>query len=118
MAQINMANVATIKPVMQSATAGTSLTAILDVPTDSCMKIDSIYISNIDGTNTATASIAVSKDNGSTQHYLIKAVPVPPGASISVLDTPLFLDETDLLYHQASAASDIDVVVSGTELID
>ena len=47
MAQINIANVATIKPVMQSATAGTSLTAILDVATDSCMKIDSIYISNI-----------------------------------------------------------------------
>ena len=118
MAQINIANVATIKPVMQSATAGTSLTAILDVATDSCMKIDSIYISNIDGTNTATASIAVSKDNGSTQQYLIKAVPVPPGVSISILDTPIFLDETDLLYHQASAASDIDVIVSGVEMID
>lgn len=118
MAQVNIANVATIKPTLVTATASTSLTAIIDVATDSCMKIDSIYISNIDGTNTATASIAVSKDNGSSQQYIIKAVPVPPGASISVLDTPLFLDETDLLYHQASAASDIDVIVSGVEMID
>ena len=118
MAQINMANVATIKPVMQSATLGTSLTTILDVPGDSMMKIDSIYLSNIDGTNTATASVAVSKDNGSSQQYIIKAVPIPPGTSISILDTPLYLDETDLLYHQASAASDIDIVVSGVEMID
>ena len=118
MAQVNIANVATIKPTLATATAGTSLTAIIDVAADSCMKIDSIYISNIDGTNTATASIAVSKDNGSSQQYIIKNVPVPPATSISILDTPLFLDETDLLYHQASAASDIDVVVSGVEMID
>lgn len=118
MAQVNIANVATIKPTLVAATAGTSLTAIIDVAADSCMKIDSIYVSNIDGTNTATASIAISKDNGSTQQYIIKNVPVPPASSISILDTPLFLDETDLLYHQASAASDIDVVVSGVEMID
>ena len=118
MAQINIVNVATMKPILQAVTVGTSLAAILDVPADSCMKIDSIYLSNVDGTNTATASVAISKDNGSSQQYLIKNVPVPPGASIQVLDTPLFLDETDLLYHQASAASDIDIIVSGVEMID
>lgn len=118
MAQINIADVTTIRPVMQCVTVGTSLAAILDVPTHSCMRLDSIYLSNIDGTNTATASVAVSKDNGSTQRYLIKNVPIPPGASISVLDAPIYLDETDLLYHQASAASDIDIIVSGVEMID
>ena len=80
MAQINIANVTNITPVMQCVTVGTSLGAILDVPTHSCMSLDSIYLSNIDGTNTATASVAVSKDNGSTQRYLIKNVPIPPGA--------------------------------------
>ena len=118
MAQINIANVTTIKPVLQSVTVGTSLGIILDVPTDSCMRLDSIYLSNIDGTNTATASVAISKDDGSSQRYLIKNVPIPPGTSISVLDTPLYLDETDLLYHQASANGDIDIVVSGVEMID
>ena len=118
MATPNLANVATIKPVFISAAITTGGAVNVNVPAESCYKIESIYISNKDGTNTATASVYVSTDNGSTQHYLIKAVPVPPGASISVLDTPLFLDETDLLYHQASAASDIDVVVSGVEMID
>ena len=118
MAQINIANVATIKPVMQAYSLTTSGTAILDVPTDSCMKIDSIYLANKDGTNTATASVYVSDDNGSSSNYLIFQVPVPPGTSISVLDTPIYLDETDLIYGEASANGDIDIVISGTELID
>ena len=103
---------------MQAYSLTTSGTAILDVPTDSCMKIDSIYLANKDGTNTATASVYVSDDNGSTSNYLIFQVPVPPGTSISVLDTPIFLDETDLLYGEASANGDIDMVVSGVEMID
>ena len=118
MATPNLANVATIKPVCVCTTLTTSGTAIVDVPAESCMKIESIYIANKDGTNTATANVYVSDDNGSSSNYLIFQVPVPPGASISILDTPIFLDETDLIYGEASAASDIDIVISGTELID
>ena len=118
MAQINIANVATIKPVMQAMSLTTSITPILDVPTDSCMKIDSIYLANKDGTNTAQASVIVSANNGSSSFYLIHLVPIPPGASVSVIDTPIYLDETDLLYGEASANGDIDMVVSGVEMID
>ena len=118
MATPNLANVATIKPVLVSTTLTTSGTAIVDVPAESCMKIESIYVANKDGTNTATANVYVSDDNGSTSNYLIFQVPVPPGTSISVLDTPIYLDETDLIYGEASANGDIDIVISGTELID
>ena len=118
MATPNIANVVTIKPVFVSTALTTSGTAIVDVPAESCMKIESIYLSNKDGTNTATANVYVSADNGSSSFYLIHQVPIPPGASISVLDTPLFLDETDLIYGEASANGDIDIIISGTELID
>ena len=118
MATPNLANVATIKPVFVSTALTTSGTAIVDVPAESCMKIESIYVANKDGTNTATANVYVSDDNGSSSNYLIFQVPVPPGTSISVLDTPIYLDETDLLYGEASANGDIDMVVSGVEMID
>jgi len=118
MATPNLANVATIKPVHAAAALTTSSAAIVDVPAESCMKIESIYLANKDGTNTATASVYVSIDNGSSTFYLIHLVPIPPGASVSILDTPLYLDETDLIYGEASAAGDIDIVISGTELID
>ena len=91
---------------------------ICDVPAESCMKIESIYVSNTDGTNSATCEISVSADNGSNNYTLCKALVVPPGATIALLTTPLYLDETDLIKGHANAANDINYHISGTELID
>ena len=118
MATPNIANVATVKPVFKAGELGTSSADLCDVPAESCMKIDSIYLSNVDGTNTATAQITISADNGSSNYALCKALVVPPGATIALLTTPLFLDETDIIKGLASAASDIQWFISGTELID
>jgi len=118
MATPNLANVTTIKPVMKAGVLTTSATDICDVPAESCFKIDSIYVSNTDGTNSATCEISVSVDNGSNNYTLCKALVVPPGATISLLTTPLYLDETDLIKGLANAANDINYHISGTELID
>jgi hypothetical protein len=118
MATPNIANVATVKPVMKAGVLGTSAADICDVPAESCMKIDSIYVSNTDGTNSATCEISVSVDNGSNNYTLCKALVVPPGATIALLTTPLFLDETDLIKGHANAANDVNYHISGTELID
>jgi hypothetical protein len=118
MATPNLANVATIKPVMKAGVLGTSAADICDVPAESCMKIESIYVSNTDGTNSATCEISVSADNGSNNYTLCKALVVPPGATIALLTTPLFLDETDLIKGHANAANDVNYHISGTELID
>tara|TARA_B100001063_G_scaffold209349_1_gene206330 strand:- start:33 stop:389 length:357 start_codon:yes stop_codon:yes gene_type:complete len=118
MATPNIANVVTIKPVMKVGELTTSYADLCDVPAESCMKIESIYVSNVDGTNSATAEITISTDNGSSNYGICKDLVVPPGATIGILTTPLFLDETDLIKGKASAASDIQWFISGTELID
>ena len=118
MATPNLANVVTINPVMVSTALTTSGTPIVDVPAESCYKIESIYLANKDGTNTATASVYVSDDNGSSSNYLIFQVPIPPGATIALLTTPIYLDETDIIKGLANAANDIQWFISGTELID
>ena len=118
MATPNLANVTTIKPVMKAGVLSTSATDICDVPAESCFKIDSIYVSNTDGTNSATCEISVSVDNGSNNYTLCKALVVPLGATISLLTTPLYLDETDLIKGLSNAANDINYHISGTELID
>ena len=118
MATPNLANVATIKPVFKAGVLGTSAADICDVPAESCMKIESIYVRHTDGTNSATCEISVSADNGSNNYTLCKALVVPPGTTISLLSTPIFLDETDLIKGLASAASDVNYHISGTELID
>ena len=118
MATPNLANVTTIKPVMKAGVLTTSATDICDVPAESCFKIDSIYVSNTDGTNSATCEISVSVDNGSNNYTLCKALVVPPGATISLLTTPLYLDETDSVRVSASNNGDLQWFASGTELID
>jgi len=118
MATPNIANVATVKPVFKAGELGTSSADLCDVPAESCMKIDSIYVANVDGTNTATVEITISADNGSSNYALCKSLVVPPGATIALLTTPLFLDETDLIKGHANAANDVNYHISGTELID
>lgn len=118
MATPNLANVVTIKPVFISAGITTGGAVNATVPAESCYKIESIYVANKDGTNTATVSVYLSSDAGSSNQYLCHLLPVPPGTTVSLLDTPLYLDETDRISSEASAAGDLDILISGTELID
>jgi hypothetical protein len=118
MATPNLANVATIKPVMKAGVLSSSAADLCDVPAESCMKIESIYVANVHGTNSATVEITISADNGSSNYAICKALVVPPGATIALLTTPLFLDETDLIKGHANAANEIHWFISGTELID
>jgi len=118
MATPNLANVATIKPFTKVGAITTSDVYAFQVPAESCYKLESFYVSNTDGTNSATCEISVSADNGSNNYTLCKALVVPPGATIALLTTPLYLDETDLIKGHANAANDINYHISGTELID
>ena len=118
MATPNLANVTTIKPVMLVGALTTSAVSLVDVPAESCYKIESLYVSNVDGTNSATCEVDVSTDNQSSNYALVYNLVVPPGATIAILTTPLYLDETDSIRVSASAAGDLQWFASGTELID
>jgi hypothetical protein len=119
MAQPNIVNVATIKA--KNATAlldGTSRTEALDVPADKVAKINTILVANVDGTNAADITVEVSVDNGSNFVAIAKTISVPADATLSLLESPIYLDETDLLYFTASAANDLTYFVSYEELDD
>jgi hypothetical protein len=118
MATPNLANVTTIKPIMKAGVLSASAADLCDVPAESSMKIESIYVANVQGTNSATVEITVSADNGSSNYALCKALVVPPGATIALLTTPLYLDETDLIKGHSNVANEIHWFISGTELID
>jgi hypothetical protein len=49
---------------------------------------------------------------------LAKTISVPADATLSFLENPIYLDETDLLYFTASAANDLSYFVSYEELDD
>jgi len=119
MAVINLINVSTITPTTVAGAITTSRASIVDVAADKCAKINSLMISNIDGTNAADVTVEVSVDNGSNYVAIAKTVSVPADATLVVVgkDNGFYLDETDILAVTASANSDLTYLCS-FELMD
>ena len=120
MAAVNLVNVTSINGFNVCGAVTTSATNIIDVPADKLYKINTIIISNVDGTNSANITIEISRDNGSNYFHIAKTVAVPADATLVVLDknSGIYMDETDLLKLTASANSDLEYVISGEVLDD
>jgi len=114
----NIVNVATINPFTVAGDLTTSAVELVDATAEYCFKVESIFLCNADTANSCTADIDVSVDNGSNYYYLCKGLVIPPATTISIIDRPMFLDETDLIRGLASANGDIDYVISGTKIVD
>ena len=119
MATPNLANIATITPKNAMGTLGdTNRTTMIDVPADTAVRIDTILVANDDGTNAADCTLEISNDNGSTYFKIASTISVPADSTLSMIDTPIYLDETDLIAITAGAANDLDYHVSYVELVD
>jgi hypothetical protein len=118
MATPNIVNVATINAKNAAGAITTSRASAVDVPAEKVAKINTILIANIDGTNAADVTIEVSIDNGSNYFAIAKTISVPADATLSFLENPIYLDETDLLAVTASANSDLTYFVSYEEITD
>ena len=118
MATPNIVNVATINAKNAAGAITTSRASAVDVPAEKVAKINTILIANIDGTNAADVTIEVSIDDGSNYVAIAKTISVPADATLSFLENPIYLDETDILAVTASANSDLTYFVSYEELDD
>jgi hypothetical protein len=118
MATPNIVNVATINAKNAAGAITTSRASAVDVPAEKVAKINTILIANIDGTNAADVTIEVSIDNGSNYVAIASTISVPADATLSFLENPIYLDETDILAVTASAASDLTYFVSYEEITD
>ena len=102
----------------------TTATTIYQVPigTDSSV-VHSIYIANIDGTNSATVNIEVSTDGAGAANFfhVAKTVQVPADSSL-ILDKPINLRNASLgtggdkMRATASAAGDLECFISILEI--
>ena len=114
MTVINLINVSTITPTTVAGAVTTSRASIIDVAADKVAKVNTLMISNIDGTNAADITVEVSTDNGSSYVKIANTISVPADSSLSLIgkDNGFYLDETDLLAVTASANSDLTYLVS------
>ena len=115
MAAPNIVNVASIVPHTVTVTpADTSRNALVTAPaTGAAHKINSIIVSNIDGTSSYDATVELRLADGTTYRAIASTVAVPADESLVVVDksTALYLLDTSVtgeastIYVTSSTAS-------------
>ena len=100
------------------ADVDTSAVSLLTCNDHKLLKINSLVIANIDGTNAATIDVWVTRS--SADYYIAKTISVPADATLVVIDKNmgLYLTENDVLKIQASAAGDLSATCSYEEIDD
>ena len=75
-------------------------------------KINSIVVTNIDGTNAADATVTI--DRSDVSYAIVNTVTVPADASLVVLskETSIYLEEGDGISASASADGDLNITIS------
>lgn len=76
------------------------------------LKVVSVYCSNVDGTS--AADISLQHWNGTTGFELAHTITVPSDATqvLVTREAPIYLEEGQSLRAQASAAGDLELVIS------
>jgi NADPH-dependent 7-cyano-7-deazaguanine reductase QueF-like protein len=119
MANPNLVNVTSILGLSTQAALTTTLTTeILACASDKLIKVNSIIIANIDGTNAVDVSVFITKSGGSPI-AIASTVSVPADSSLVVVDknNMIYLNEGDNIEAGAGAASDATITIS-YEILD
>lgn len=96
--------------------SSTTLQAMYTCPAATTAVIHAMYLSNIDGTNSATVNLSVSGSaNFEGRVYLLKTVAVPADSTV-IVEKPINLGAGDKLETQASANGDIEAFASILEI--
>ena len=118
MAAPNIVNVSTITGKSVTGALGTSTATLLQnsASSNKVFKVNTILVSNVDGTNSATADISIY--DGSNDRYISKGITVPAGATVVLIDknSSLYLEEDKIIRGDASAAGDLEYIISYEEL--
>jgi hypothetical protein len=123
MAAPNIVNVTTItgkSAVVDLSTTNATLVVENPAASDKVFKINSLVVSNVDGTNAADITIALysEDDIGGTATEIVSTVSVPADASLIVIDknTSIYLEEDRSIGATAGSSNDLKVVVSYEEI--
>ena len=123
MAAPNIVNVTSIigkTNVVDLSTTNATLVVENAAASNKVLKINSLVVSNVDGTNAADITISLySEDNiGGTATQITSTVSVPADASLIVIDKNsfIYLEEDKSIGATAGSASDLKVVCSYEEI--
>ena len=120
MAAPNIVNVTSIYGKTMGGAITTSNSDMVTCPTDKLLKINSIIVANVDGTNSADVTVQFYNAGDTTSYHLARTISIPADSTLVVLgkDAPIYLEEGDKIQAQATAAGDLEIIISYEELDD
>lgn len=122
MADPNVVSTATLTLKKSEGAITTSYATMVNNPVSSgkAIKVVSLYVSNVDGTNTAqlTCSRFSQDDVGGTAYRIAYQVDVPAKSTVVVIDenSPVYLNEDSSIGALANASGDLEFVCSYQEI--
>jgi len=118
MAAPNIVSTATMTLEVTGGALTTSAATLVNnaASSNTVVKIVSLYVANIDGTNSATATIShyTQDDVGGTPYAIASTIAVAADSTVVIIDenSPVYLTEDSSLGGLASANGDLQYVVS------
>ena len=121
MAAPNVVNVTTIYGKTTGLALTNSSQDVLTCATDKLLKLNSIIVANVDGSNQDQVTVGWYNADNTTTFKLASTVNVPADSTLVVLgkDSPIYLEEGDKITAFGVATSgDLEIIVSYEELDD
>jgi hypothetical protein len=116
MANPNIAGLTNIYGRTIGATLTTGTNTIISTTGNKIRKINSITVANRDGTNDADVTVYATVESATRYLAYLITVPAKSTLVVSSKDTSFYLLELDTLTALASAAGDLDIIVSYDEI--
>ena len=126
MAAPNIVAVSTIRGKSNVANLTTTSSSVIvnDVNSGKVFKINTIMISNVDGTNAGNVSVElfkfgaqnVSTGTGNATYAIANVMTVPAKSSLDVLSKSLYLEEGDQLKAKSDANNRLHLITSFEEI--
>lgn len=100
-----------------SAHLTTTLADVYTCPASTVAKITHAQVANVDGAAAADVSVALYDSSSAATYYYAKTISVAADAGLKPLGDLVgaILEAGDKIQGQASAASDLDIILSVTE---
>jgi len=120
MAAPNIVNVTSIfGKIVGAALTSTTTTDILTCGADKLLKINSIIVSNDDGTSSDEVTVYFYDSSAATRYDIASTITVPADSTLVVIgkDSPIYLEESDQI-EAGCANSRCDIIISYEELDD
>ena len=112
MANPNIVNVTDIRGKTDTFALTTTLTTLVTCAASHVYKINSIIVTNIDGTS--AADVTVNYNDGTNTRAIGSTISVPADAALNLVDknSGFYLEENEIISGSASANGDLVCLIS------